>query len=197
MKRWLQRVSGPALDFLFPPVCPGCGKLGYSICPGCRAAVVPIVDSDCRICNRHLDVADICGSCNAKTHNLERVYAAAVYSGPLREAIGRLKYRNHRFLSSSLGDLLVRRLRVQQLEGFTLIPVPLHRRRKKSRGYNQSEILAKYVSELLDLPLDTDGLERVRDTESQVGRSESDRRRNVRGAFPPRKSSSPASLFCS
>ena len=91
MKRWLQRVSGPALDFLFPPVCPGCGTLGYSICPRCRAAIVAIVESDCRICNRHLDVADICGSCSAKSHNLERVYAAAVYSGPLRDAIARFK----------------------------------------------------------------------------------------------------------
>ena len=82
---------------------------------------------------------------------------------------------------------MVRRLRSQQLEGFILTPVPLHRRRKRSRGYNQSEILARYVSDVLDLPLEADGLERVRDTESQVGRSESDRRRNVRGAFSASK----------
>ncbi len=183
MKVWLRRASGPTLEFLFPPVCPGCGRLGYPICPHCRAEIVPITGSDCRICNRLLDFADICGRCNAARHSLGRVYAAAVYSSPIREAITRFKYDNHRFLAETLGELLARRLRGESLDGFRVAPVPLHRNRQKSRGYNQSALLGRRISEQLGLRYEPDALERVRDTGPQVGRNVNERLANVRGAF--------------
>ena len=183
MKRWLQQGSDLALDFLFPPVCPGCGRSGYPICPHCRVAIVPIFDSDCRICNRHLNVADICGQCNAASHSLERVYAAAVYSGPLRDVITRFKYGNLRFLANDLSELLARRIRNEALDGFQVVPVPLYRNRQKSRGYNQSELLGVRVSDKLGLQYEPNTLKRVRDTESQVGRNIRDRAANVRNAF--------------
>ncbi len=183
MKRWLRQASDLTLEFLFPPVCPGCGRLGYPICPHCRAAIVSIPGSDCRICNRQLDVADICGRCNAQNHSLERVYAAAVYSGPVRDAIARFKYNNHRFLADALGELLARRIRSESLDSFRVAPVPLHRNRRKSRGYNQSVLLGRCVSERLGLRYEPNGLERVRDTDPQVGRNFKERLANVKGAF--------------
>ncbi len=183
MKRWLRQASDRTLEFLFPPVCPGCGRLGYPICPRCRAAIVAIQGFDCRICNRQLDVADICGSCNAQAHSLERVYAAAVYSGPVRDAITRFKYNNHRFLAGALGELLARRIRGEALGSFRVAPVPLHRNRLKSRGYNQSALLGRCVSEKLGLQYEPNALERVRDTDPQVGRNLKARLANVKGAF--------------
>ena len=185
MKRWLRQASGLTLEFLFPPVCPGCGRLGYPICPHCRADIVPIPGSDCRICNRQLDFADICGRCNAGRHSLERVYAAAVYSGPVRDAITRFKYNNHRFLADALGELLARRIRGEAFDSFLVAPVPLHRNRRKSRGYNQSALLGRRVSERLGLRYEPNGLERVRDTDPQVGRNLKQRLANVKGAFGP------------
>ena len=157
--------------------------MGYPICPHCRAEIVPITGSDCRICNRQLDFADICGRCNAARHSLERVYAAAVYCGPLRDAILRFKYGNHRFLADTLGELLARRLRSEAVNGFVVTPVPLHRNRQKSRGYNQSGLLGRRISEELALRYEPNGLERVRDTASQARQSRKQRLANVRGAF--------------
>ncbi|MCY3801797.1 MAG: ComF family protein [Chloroflexi bacterium] len=183
MKVWLRQASGLTLEFLFPPVCPGCGRLGYPICPHCRAEIVPITGSDCRICNRLLDFADICGRCNAARHSLGRVYAAAVYSGPLRDAIIRFKYNNQRFLAETLGDLLARRLREEAVDDFVVTPVPLHRNRQKWRGYNQSALLGKRISEELGLGYEPNGLERLRDTAPQTRQNLKQRLANVRGAF--------------
>ena len=96
--------------------------------------------------------------------------------------IARFKYGNLRFLADNLGDLLARRIPNEELHGFQVVPVPLHRKRQKSRGYNQSALLGKSVSEKLGLQYEPNGLVRVRDTDSQVGRNTRDRSANVRHA---------------
>lgn len=182
-KRSLLQVRALVLDFLYPPVCAGCGKLGYAICSGCRAAIIPIAGGDCRICNRPLEFGDICGACSAGAQPLGRVYAATVYSGPIREAVLRLKYENCRYLAGPLAGILARRLVREELGSPLMVPVPLHRKRIGERGYNQSELLAKELARALNLEVELRGLARVVDTRPQVGLKEGERLDNVKNAF--------------
>ncbi|MBN1221024.1 MAG: ComF family protein [Anaerolineae bacterium] len=94
-----------------------------------------------------------------------------------------LKYRNHRATASILGHILVDTYRAYGLEVDVIVPVPLHPSRFRERGYNQSELLARQMAIILDLPVDTKTLQRVRKTKSQMELGVSERRRNVLNAF--------------
>ena len=115
-----------------------------------------------------------------------------VYEGPLRDAVLRLKYYDRRALAQDLGALLT--LVVEEhrddWQPDALVPVPIHFRRRRERGYNQAELLAATVAERCGLPV-RDALERVRDTPPQVNRTGEQRWENVRGAFVPRARAAP------
>lgn len=105
----------------------------------------------------------------------------------MRQAIHQLKYQNLKAISSSLAVLLADYLLLnplQPLQGEVLVPVPLHPRRLRERGYNQSVLLAKKLSRLINLPVITDCLIRVKESKPQVRTTTlKERRENVTGAF--------------
>jgi len=129
-----------------------------------------------------LDTAGICGLCRrgATLFDWGRGYGA--YEGPLRQMIHLLKYDGMQPLATPLGSRLFSLL--QQAGPVDLIvPVPLDRHRLRSRGFNQSELLAKQLSKASGIRMDTSLLRRLRRTETQTGLSHAQRRLNVRGAF--------------
>ena len=102
----------------------------------------------------------------------------------MRQAIHQLKYQNLKAISSSLAVLLADYLLLNPLPGEVLVPVPLHPRRLRERGYNQSVLLAKKLSRLINLPVITDCLIRVKEAKPQVRTTTvKERRKNVTGAF--------------
>lgn len=104
--------------------------------------------------------------------------------GVVRDAIHDLKYRNLRAAAPCLGRLLARWLESARVPGEVLVPVPLHRRRLRERGYNQSAMLAREVGKATGLPLVEGALLRVRDSVPQVSlSSRQERARNVDGSF--------------
>jgi len=100
-------------------------------------------------------------------------------------AIQRFKYSSEIHLASPLGELLSRfaKTALSHPEEFLTVPVPLHRRRLRERGFNQSVLLAKAVSSGLEIRLDCLTLIRKRDTRSQTGLGKKERRSNVANAF--------------
>ncbi|NJN95963.1 MAG: ComF family protein [Anaerolineales bacterium] len=94
-----------------------------------------------------------------------------------------LKYRNHKAVAFILATILAEAYRRFQLKVDVIMPVPLHPSRLRERGYNQSELLAKSLSELLDLPLDSRTLQRTRSTKSQMTLGFNERHQNVAEAF--------------
>ena len=104
--------------------------------------------------------------------------------GAAREAVHRLKYGNLRAIAPQMGSLLADFLDRRGVDGDILVPVALHRRRERQRGYNQASLLAQQVGEGLGLPVVAEALSRRRDTPSQTGRSQAEERRaNVQGSF--------------
>ena len=101
----------------------------------------------------------------------------------MRQAIHRLKYDNRRTLTGILAGLMADYWREYPMPVDLLIPVPLHPARQRERGYNQAELLARALRGMIDLPVVTTGLRRVRHTPPQMSLSAADRRENVWGAF--------------
>ena len=149
----------------------------------------------CSICGERLmsfgpavgEDAAICGMCRRARPEFERAAAFGSYDGTLRELLHLLKYEGVRPVAGILGGLLASAIDTCSLNGLklTVIPVPLYRRRRGERGFNQAELLARAALRQLrsSWPLLTDCLVRTRETASQTGLTRHQRRANVRGAF--------------
>lgn len=105
------------------------------------------------------------------------------YQEPLSRIIHRFKYEGYFALAEPLAALMIDGWPVWEQPPDLILPVPLHPRRQRRRGYNQSELLARPLSHALDIALDTSALRRTRHTVPQVGLGPEERHDNVRGAF--------------
>ena len=175
----LQRL----LDWVLPPRCGGCRRLGGWLCPRCLRAIRRLEEPLCPRCGRQLAFRHDWCSCRRRMPHLARLRAAAAYEAPLSAAIHRFKYNGWRALAGPLASLLTARLAVDGLPASQLVAVPLHGARQRQRGYNQSEELARALRARLGLPVPPGRLLRTRDTPPQVGLDRLRRRDNVAGAF--------------
>ncbi len=180
-------VFNGLLDLVYPPHCLTCGALGEGfLCRSCLDEIEPVAQPSCRRCGHTLG-GSRCHDCDTRVRSFTTARAAAAYEGVLREAIHEFKYGGKRMLADQLGDLMCaylcknKDIRWKQCD--CVIPVPIHPVRERLRGYNQSELLARRLSELTGLPLVTDLLIRVRWTKPQVECSREERRTNLRDAF--------------
>lgn len=171
------------LDLLFPPRCAGCGRRGRWLCAECLAQVERIRPPICPICGEAAPDAAHCPRRARHPQLLDGLRSAAWYTGPLRVAIHRFKYRGQRVLAAPLAAILLEAWRHDPPPAGLLIPVPLHPSRARQRGYNQSMLLAGEVGRALALPVDATHLVRIRATPPQVGLTAAQRLANVEGAF--------------
>jgi len=184
----LARARAALLDLLFPPRCAGCGRRGVWLCSPCLAQVSPLQPPFCRRCGRSRPggsvTGDRCSSCREDTlRSLDWARAAYPLAGPVRAAIHRFKYEKERARAGQLGLLLPPLLAdVGLTPALLLIPVPLNAARRRERGYNQAEELARVLAGAGGWTLGT-GLVRTRATIPQVGLDRDARQRNVDGAF--------------
>ena len=101
----------------------------------------------------------------------------------VRDVVFDLKYRGIRALAPDMGELLARHMESVRLGADLIVPVPLHRRRERERGYNQAALLARDLSRRTGLPV-APALRRTRDTPPQVATvGPEERRANIEGAF--------------
>ena len=143
---------------LLPPFCPKCGK--------------PQVNGV------------LCAECRQRQTAIDGIRSPFRFEGAMRQAIHQLKYQNLKAISSSLAALLADYLLLTPLPGEALVPVPLHPRRLRERGYNQAALLAKELGKLMNLPVIMDCLIRVKEAKPQVRTTTvKERRENVTGAF--------------
>ena len=172
-------VGEMALDFLFPPKCGGCGRRGDWFCGDCRGATRAARMAPCMGCGRHLSVRP-CPLCAEGDAVVESLVAAVVLTGPVREAVHRMKYGDRPQLGRTMAALAVGRARA--IEPALIVPVPLGPRRRRRRGYNQAEVIAVELGRMLQVEVSTRLRRRV-ETGPQVGRGGEDRRLALAGAF--------------
>ena len=159
----------------------------------------PISGALCSICGERLagpyvlaDQGEIrCGICRRLAPPYGRAAAYGSYEGGLRELIHLLKYDQVRPAANVLGRMLAEAIADLQplftTNPVLVVPVPLHAHKARQRGFNQAELIARSALKLISLPgrytLAAGALERLRETQSQIGLSRHQRRENMRGAF--------------
>ena len=180
----LAKVKGMALDLLFPRRCVGCGKEGDFICRACCRSLPRIVSLLCPKCGKSQPSGILCPVCVSWQSRIDGIRSPFRFDGVMRQAIHELKYRNLRALAAPLAKLLNDYLSTNPVPGEVLVPVPLHRKRLRERGYNQSSLLAQELGKLAKLPVVSNCLTRQRHALPQVRTSTMEERwRNVADAF--------------
>lgn len=179
----LSNVVRSALDFVFPIHCAGCGSEGDVICGQCVDGLERLTQPYCRIC-ADPGVNGLCRWCGQSPPGFDSLRSPFRFEGPVRDAIHRLKYKGERASAGLLAGLMAEYLEVNTAPLDALVPAPLHPRRLRSRGYNQSALLAHEIGKRLSLPVREDLLIRVRNPRPQVEtQSQQERRENVADNF--------------
>jgi ComF family protein len=182
------------LDLVFPPKCLVCGAYGsVDVCDGCRNRFAPIALPVCERCGVSTEgTAALCPGCeDGPGWSFAWARAAGHFSGPLRDAILRLKYGDKRRIAAPLGQVLGQFLSANPISAEPpdlIVPVPLHRSRQRERGFNQSAILAREVGAILGIPVAENLVIRQRRTRPQAELHASERATNVRDAFAAEES---------
>ena len=156
------------LDALFPMECVSCGASGNVICDKCAADLPLLLPPFCSKCSAPGDFA-CCERCAASDRWFDGIRAPYRYAGPIRQAILALKYGGVKAGAAQLGDLLAGYLSDHPLPGDTIAPVPMPRSRRRERGYNQAELLARRVAQRGALQYQDNILIRTRHANPQAG----------------------------
>lgn len=174
----LAKLKNDILDLMFPARCLNCGKLGRFVCEECLSRIVRIKRQSCPFCHSESEEGRSCLPCR-RTHRLWGVMAFGFFHDPiLKQVIHRYKYEG----ISAAGGELAKMLAPLVREADVLTFVPVSRRRRNERGYNQAEILAAELSSLLCVPI-YKGLKKIKQTKRQVGLKRKERLANLEGAF--------------
>ncbi len=189
----LGAVLDPVLSVVFPSRCPSCARTlerpsRGPLCEPCWARLSPSPALRCR-CGRRLLEGACCGRCRRGLEPLAAGLSLGPYEGPLRAALHELKYRGRRRVAQRLAQALLTAPGASDwLEGAAvLVPVPLHPRRERQRGFNQAARIAAHIASGTGLRHEPRALVRRIDSPSQTGLNASARRRNVAQAFAVRR----------
>lgn len=170
------------LDFIFPKKCVSCGRIGSYICAECLRKIVAIDSPVCAFCQRQAIGGKTHPGCY-KRYGLDGLIVASRYSGPVKIAIAKIKYRWIYDICSVLVDILAANIwRFDLPKNYILVPVPLHARRKNWRGFNQAFKICEILAKRFGVNF-SDLLIRNSETKTQVGLDRDERRKNVRGVF--------------
>ncbi len=187
-------VLRPFLDLAFPPVCVGCGALvessGYRhLCTACAGRLDFVESPACLTCGHpfygEVEGERMCPHCEGLQPAYREGRTAVLFKGPARALVHELKYHRGLHVLEDITEIFRRSPRiVDWVRGATLVPVPLHARKRRERGYNQSELLAEALAAA------SGGSARVArllrrsvDTASQTGFDRKTRRANLKNAF--------------
>jgi len=178
------KLKGLARDLLFPQWCIGCGKEGDFICSSCRRLLPRIMPPLCPRCGKPQPSGILCPGCVSWQAEIDGIRSPFRFDGIIRQAIHQLKYKNLRALAVPLAKFLQDYLATNPVPGEVLVPVPLHQKRLRERGYNQSSLLAQELGKLSNLPVADNCLIRQKHAPPQARSSSvDDRRSNVADAF--------------
>lgn len=186
----LRTFVNRTLAVVFQPPCAACGEpvprpLEGAICDACWSSLIPLRPPLCVRCAEPLPswraatlTALLCPRCRRSPRAITRAAAVGAFEGALRDVVHALKYGGRRSVAPRLGTLMQAAGREVLAGADLLVPVPLHRRREWSRGFNQARLLAASLG-----PPVADLLVRVRATPPQADLPAARRHANVRGAF--------------
>ncbi len=176
--------AGALLNALVPERCPVCAvRASPGFCGDCRR-LLPWIMTGCEVCGTELYEVGVCGGCQSRRPHYDHAVIPFKYRAPVSDHIQTLKYNRQLRHAGSLGAMICRQVwKDQSPAPDLLIPVPLHPRRLRQRGFNQALEIARRIGAELGIDVSHSALARIKNTVSQTGLGERQRRRNVKGAF--------------
>lgn len=183
-------LIAPVVDLVFPPRCPLCGEglaAQTGLCAACWGNLAIPGEPACATCSRPLDstmsAGAICAPCLANPPRHDGIAAATLYNEASRNLVLALKHGRRIALAPMLARLMAAQLPTEIGPEWLAVPVPLHRWRIWSRGFNQSALLAKEIAALRGVQLGLDALVRVKRTPILGGLGKRARAKALSGAF--------------
>ena len=174
---------------LYPLRCPVCDKIvppgQENICGDCLPKLKLLTPPWCMKCGKQLaEEAEYCISCREGKHDFERGRALYEYNSAA-QSIYRFKYGGRREYANFYGEQAVEYLGdyIRSIQPDGLVPIPLHPWRRAKRGYNQADLLAREIGRLMNLPVYSDLLVRVRNTVPLKKLNPQERQNNLKKAF--------------
>ena len=185
-----ERIIKGMLDLIFPPRCPICSRLlsgkQNRICPECRKKMKYIREPRCLKCGKQLakEEQEYCQDCGRQKHFFVQGRALVEYES-VAGALYRFKYKGKKAYGEVFGEEMAFFMEeyVRMIKPDALIPVPMYSGKKRKRGYNQAEILAKTMGRELNLPVETKLVRRVRNTRALKSLNSKERLNNLKNAF--------------
>lgn len=177
-------------NIFFPAKCPVCDKpvapYGEMICRKCEGIFKYIEEPYCKKCGKTLkdNCIEYCYDCVNKKHYFDCGLSLYDYS-TVQEALFRFKYNERPEYAEYFGKEMARRYRdeICRFDAEVMIPVPLHKKKERKRGYNQSECIARVIGNELNIPVDTSLIRRITDTLPQKSLDDIERQNNLKKAF--------------
>lgn len=179
------------LDLIYPRCCPFCGRVlpfqGEPACKACLMKLKKVSSPHCLRCGKTIETEDLeyCQDCLKIPKSYIRGYPVFEYTGGIKKAIYDFKYKNQRVYGKFFADCMYScygsELLKLGLDG--LVPVPIHRKKRKIRGYNQAEILARHLGKRMNVPVFSNMLVRIMNTSPQKELNDKARIKNLKNAF--------------
>jgi len=171
------------LDLVFPPSCVHCGREGALLCGPCIRDSIAVSKDVCRKCAEPLSKPGTCTRCVIDGSSLDRLYGSFLYESPVGSAVRAFKFDDVR----ALGGVVAGMFNIESMNRSNadlILPVPMHKNRLRSRGYNQSEILGRKLSNRLGIEYRNDVLIRSQNTFPQSEQPTAVARKTaIQGAF--------------
>lgn len=176
------------LELLYPKTCPFCGCISpEGICSSCRDKLPYVKEPRCKKCGKPVryETEEYCNDCRKTEHVYEQGRSLWLHKTPVMESIYHFKYDHRKIYAEAYVKEMVRcfepLLRAWQID--LIVPIPLHRKRLRKRGYNQAELLAVGLGEALAVPVDRKMLVRIKNTKPQKQLNDKERHGNLKHAF--------------
>lgn len=186
------RLIKKAGELLYPSniYCIGCGAIIdesrlYSLCDGCMETFHFAVDRTCLKCGKILEEGyghSLCRECTAYERDFDRGFCCMLYGLYEKDMLLKFKYGGKAWYGEKLGQLMYDRFAMENEEIDLVVPVPIHRKKLKKRGYNQAELLAAPVAKNLGKPL-AGALVRTVNTKPMSGLTRTERLDNLENVF--------------
>lgn len=190
-KEILKKIFEEGLNLLYPPRCPICEKILMrsegKICGDCRKGLPYIREPICKKCGKPLKRVEqeYCITCEQEHHEFLCGRAIFLYERSFRQSVQRMKFKNHREYLDFYSEEMIREGQkyLKYWKPKTILPIPMNSRKKRERGFDQSYLLAKKISQLSGIPIVPKALVRSRYTLPQKELDAKERRKNLQGAF--------------
>lgn len=190
LKKILIQAADRLLNLLYPRCCPLCHEILRDqralVCPDCGKNLKPVAEPRCMRCGKPVGAEEeFCPECRGGRHEFTQGRGVFLYDEVFRRAIVKYKYGGRR----QYGEFFARAMclygekDILRWQPDVVVPVPLHPKKQRARGFNQAAILGELIGEYFGIPFSSELLKKVRSTKSQKKMSAGERRRNLKGAF--------------